>query len=316
MILSLCIILCSVKEAIDSLCSSSKDLQLSVALVAMRLFVCWFFRCSQISTGTSITLDSRYIAHLILHILLWIVMGWAALFCITRIVFLSQHLPYYKKTRVLCLILAAFPLIYQFMMIKFLHSYFASCFSDTIQIFGIFPATTLVLQTCFQFAFIIKPLEYGHRRIESELRNAASYISQYNLFMLFHLVCVQLLSLRVDGWKTDILFWGVFELFTRIWGYYSFKYLASRRSNVLIIVEEGNGCQYAGELVRNPSCSKFCTKGRHIVVACCSKIKEWYSESRGSCYNTITRTKQDKHSHGRSDECSYEYIGDPIDSTT
>ena len=194
----------------------------------MRLFVYWFFGCLQISTGTiSIPLDSfMYVVHF-----------WASLFCISRIVFLSRHLPYYRKTRVLCLILAAFPLIYQFMMIKFLHSYFASCYSGTIQIVGIFPATTLLLQTCFQFAFIIKQfqLNYDHQTRESELRNAATYISQYNLFMLVHLACVEILSLNVDGWKTNILFLGVFELFTRIWGYYSFKNMSR---SPLIIAEE------------------------------------------------------------------------------
>ena len=237
-------------------------------------------------------------------------MGWAALFCITMIDLLSRHLPYYRK-RVLCLILAAFPLYYQFIMIKFLHSYFASCFSGTIQVFGIFPATILVLQTCFQFAFIMKQfrLKHGHQNRESELRNAATYISQYNLFMLVHLACVEILSLRVDGWKTDILFLGVSELFTRIWGYYSFKNL----SKSPLIMEEENLNRNDELIVPHRNYQNLCTNlcNTVMVVCCCRKFKEWFSYHP----STSTRIEQPFGHSTSEDSVGYVYSDYSIDNT-
>ena len=188
--------------------------KLNSFLVALRL-LSWF------ACPIGIVMDG-------VHFILWVAMSIYTMTCIKEHISLDKNLHNQDKVMAMQLALATLPLMYEFNMIKYLHSNAVGCLHlDTLQVVGVFPAITLLLQTCFQFALPLSRVEELEHNISRELQSSSRYIKEYNLFMLFHLFSVQLMSLKTDGWMTDIFFLGSFELAARVWGVHLFQSISN-----------------------------------------------------------------------------------------
>ena len=101
--------------------------------------------------------------------------------------------------------------------------------------------------------------------------------------MLFHWFSVQLMSLKTDGWMTDIFFLGVFELAARVWGVHLFQSISNLKTgpSEVVALDNSDMTLEASDEVMVPEETVSDLHKNVEQIICKNEVRKWnYQESR------------------------------------